>query len=154
MVRKTVPPHVEAAVLTALAKLPVDQFAGFLPSILRRFGAPSMRCFRRRRCDVHRPAISAAATLPILPDMGMLYHMKTTIDIADALLARAKRHAQRSGLPLRAVVEEGLRRVLAVDDAPTTYQLPDLSVGDARHDNPLESLSWPDLREEIYGGQR
>jgi hypothetical protein len=80
--------------------------------------------------------------------------MKTTIDIADALLARAKRHAQRAGVPLRAVVEEGIRRVLAADDAPPTYELPDLSVGDPLHENPLESLSWPDLRDEIYGGRR
>lgn len=96
----------------------------------------------------------AIASLPILVNMGMLYCMKTTIDIADALLARAKRHAHRAGVPLRAVVEEGLRRVLAAEDAPTPYQLPDLSVGDARHENPLESLSWPDLRDEIYGVRR
>lgn len=94
------------------------------------------------------------ASLPILSDMGRLYCMKTTIDIADALLARAKRHAQRSGIPLRAVVEEGIRRVLAAEDVPTPYQLPDLSVGDARDPNPLESMSWPDLRDEIYGGGR
>ncbi len=99
-------------------------------------------------------AAGVVACLPILLDMGRLYPMKTTIDIADALLARAKRHAQRSGVPLRAVVEEGIRRVLAAEDAPTAYQLPDLSVGDARHDNPLESMSWPDLRDEIYGGRR
>ena len=86
--------------------------------------------------------------------MGRLYYMKTTIDIADALLVRAKRHAQRAGVPLRAVVEEGIRRVLAAEDAPTTYRLPDLSVGNARDENPLESLSWPDLRDEIYGGRR
>ena len=94
------------------------------------------------------------ASLPILYSMGTLYCMKTTIDIADALLARAKRHAQRSGVPLRAVVEEGIRRVLAAEDAPTAYQLPDLSVGDARDANPLDSLSWPELRDEIYGGRR
>ncbi len=86
--------------------------------------------------------------------MGMLYCMKTTIDIADALLARAKRHAKRSGIPLRAVVEEGIRRVLAAEDAPTTYRLPDLSVGDARDENPLERMSWPDLRDAIYGDRR
>jgi len=80
--------------------------------------------------------------------------MKTTVDIADALLARAKHHAQRSGVTLRAVVEEGIRRVLASEDAPSPYELPDLSVGDARHANPLESMSWPDLRDEIYGARR
>ncbi|MCE2501774.1 MAG: hypothetical protein J4G13_13075 [Dehalococcoidia bacterium] len=33
--------------------------------------------------------------------------MKTTIDIQDELLARAKLHARQNGRPLRAVVEEG-----------------------------------------------
>ena len=35
--------------------------------------------------------------------------MKTTLDIHDELLARAKRHARATGRPLRAVVEDGLR---------------------------------------------
>ncbi len=77
--------------------------------------------------------------------------MKTTIDIADALLVRAKRHAQRSGVPLRAVVEEGLRRVLAAEEVQTAYQLPDLSVGKPGGVNPLETMSWADVRREIYG---
>ncbi len=68
-------------------------------------------------------------------------------------LARAKRHAQRSGQRLRAVVEEGIRRVLADKHAPTPYELPDLSVGNEREANPLEAMSWADLRDEIYGGR-
>lgn len=83
----------------------------------------------------------------------MLYRMKTTIEIADTLLARAKRHARKTGRPLRALVEEGIRRVLAAEDVPATYELPDLSVGKARGENPLEAMSWPDLRDEIYGGR-
>lgn len=79
--------------------------------------------------------------------------MKSTFDINDKLLARAKRHAQKAGKPLRALVEEGLRRVL--DDAPEArrYELPDLAVGSAGSPNPLEHLSWQDLRDEIYGGR-
>jgi hypothetical protein len=79
--------------------------------------------------------------------------MKTTVVIADALLERAKRHAKRTGRPLRALIEEGLQRVLATETQPTRYRLPDRSVGDARRPSPLETLSWQDLRQEIYGGR-
>ena len=33
--------------------------------------------------------------------------MKTTLDIHDELLLRAKRHAKETGRPLRALVEDG-----------------------------------------------
>ena len=77
--------------------------------------------------------------------------MKTTLEIQDELLARAKRHAQRTGRPLRAVVEEGLRQVLSASAPPRRYHLPDHSVGEAGGKDPLEALSWQDLREVIYG---
>lgn len=79
--------------------------------------------------------------------------MKTTVEIADALLARAKRQAKRTGRPLRALVEEGLRRVLADEPAQSAYELPDRSAGDPDAPNPLAALSWQDLRDEIYGGR-
>lgn len=79
--------------------------------------------------------------------------MKTTVEIQDALLERAKRHARRAGRPLRALIEDGLRRV--IDEPPTTapYRLPDRSVGDAGARNPLASFTWAELRDEIYGGR-
>jgi hypothetical protein len=79
--------------------------------------------------------------------------MKTTIDIADALLARAKRHARKLRRPLRALVEEGLRRVLDSPVEHAGYELPDCSVGRRGGPNPLEHYSWQDLRDEIYGGR-
>ena len=77
--------------------------------------------------------------------------MKTTLDIHDELLVRAKRHARRTGRPLRAVVEEGLRQVLARPPARPRYRLPDRSSGDPGAPDPLAEYSWPDLRETIYG---
>ncbi len=77
--------------------------------------------------------------------------MKTTIEIQDALLARARRHARRRGRPLRAVVEEGLRLVLSAPAARARYRLPDMSVGEPEGPDPLEAYSWQDLREMIYG---
>jgi hypothetical protein len=56
--------------------------------------------------------------------------MKTTIEISDALLGAAKTLAKQNRTSLRAVVEEGLRRILSdrqVRDTPT-FKLRDLSV--------------------------
>lgn len=77
--------------------------------------------------------------------------VKTTLDIRDELLARAKRHARATGRPLRAIVEEGLRQVLAATSARQRYRLPDLSTGNAGGADPLEAYSWQDLRAVIYG---
>jgi hypothetical protein len=79
--------------------------------------------------------------------------MKTTVEIQDALLERAKRHARRAGRPLRALIEEGIRRVIDEPSGPASYRLPDRSVGDADARNPLASYSWGELRDEIYGGR-
>jgi hypothetical protein len=79
--------------------------------------------------------------------------MKTTIEIADALLARAKRHARKTGKPLRALVEEGIRRVLEEQPPVRAHRLPDRSVGNPRGRNPMEEMTWQDLRDEIYGGR-
>ena len=76
--------------------------------------------------------------------------MKTTLDIHDELLERAKKHARATGRPLRAVVEEGLRQVLSTPSSPASYTLPDLRVGDPTAQDPLERYSWPELREMIY----
>ena len=77
--------------------------------------------------------------------------MKTTLDIHDELLARAKQYARQTGRPLRAVVEEGLRGVLSRPCSENRYRLDDLRVGDPDADDPLDRYSWPELREMIYG---
>ncbi len=41
----------------------------------------------------------------------MVTHMKTTIEIADTLLAEARQLAAREKTTLRSLVEEGLRRI-------------------------------------------
>jgi hypothetical protein len=77
--------------------------------------------------------------------------VKTTLDIQDALLERAKRYAMRAHRPPRKIVEEGLRRVISERSAQDAYELPDAAVGDPNGDDPLEALSWQDLRAEIHG---
>jgi hypothetical protein len=81
--------------------------------------------------------------------------VKTTLDIHDALLLRAKRLSKRTGKPLRALVEQGLELVLANEaTARPRYDIPECSVGRVGDVNPLASWSWHDLRDEIYGPGR
>ncbi len=79
--------------------------------------------------------------------------MKTTIEIHDDILIRAKRHAQKTGRSLRAVVEDGLRRALDSPPFQNRYALPDLRVGDPNSPDPLEGYAWPEVRELIYQGR-
>ena len=80
--------------------------------------------------------------------------MKTTLDIDDELLARARRHAANTGQSLEDVIEDGLRRVLSSvprSRSSEGYRLTDLSYGDPSAEFPLSAYSWPNLRELIYG---
>ncbi len=79
--------------------------------------------------------------------------MKTTVEVPDLLFERAKRLAKRTGRPMRALIEEGLRRVLEDEKPPARYRLPDRSVGEPGAPNPLEAMDWATLRSEIYGGR-
>lgn len=82
--------------------------------------------------------------------MGSIPFMKTTIDIHDDLLVRAKKRAKETGRPLRSVVEEGLRTVLSQAEPNVPYILEDCSVGQSNDPNPLEHCSWDELRDLIY----
>ena len=96
-----------------------------------------------RRCD---PDV-----LTITQRIGSVGIMKTTLDIHDELLTRAKQHAQETRRPLRAVVEEGLRLVLSKETRSERYVLPDRSYGGPGTHDPLASYTWPELRDIIYG---
>lgn len=77
--------------------------------------------------------------------------MKVTLELDDALLDRARRHATEAGLSLDALVEEGLRTVLPAPPPAGGYRLPDLSVGRPDDADPLGRYSSAELRDIIYG---
>lgn len=81
--------------------------------------------------------------------------MKTTIDIADALLVEVRQLAQREGVTVRSLVERGLRAVIAESAVKEThpFRLRDASVGgDGLHPD-LEEGDWERIRELAYEGR-
>lgn len=85
--------------------------------------------------------------------MGMVSHMKTTVEISDALLADARRIAQREGTTLRALIEEGLRSVLPRHHRTGTFTLKDASVEGEGLQPEVRGAGWEQLRDLAYGGR-
>jgi hypothetical protein len=79
--------------------------------------------------------------------------MKTTTEIADALLEDAKRVAARDGTTLRALIESGLRRELAARKRPLKFRLRKATVKGQELQEGAEGLSWDHVRELAYTGR-
>ncbi len=77
--------------------------------------------------------------------------MKTTVDIADDLLARAKALAMSRGTTLRDVIERGLRRELA--DTDTGYVLADATFTGSGLQAGIDEGDWSSMRELIFSGR-
>jgi Arc/MetJ family transcription regulator len=78
--------------------------------------------------------------------------MKTTIDIADALLTEAKSLAAKEGTTVRALVEEGLRAVLDRREAREGFRLRPAGF---RGDGLNEGISlehWSEVVRAVYRG--
>jgi hypothetical protein len=74
--------------------------------------------------------------------------MKTTLDLADALLNEAKTLARAQRTTLRSLVEEGLRHVLAQKRQATGYQIKDCSFMGASDPDAI-SANWATLRDTV-----
>jgi hypothetical protein len=77
--------------------------------------------------------------------------MKTTIDISDPLLAKARKLAAREGTTLRAIVERGLQQVLTEKRKP--YRMRDASVGGEGLRAGLADAGWDEIRRLAYEGR-
>jgi hypothetical protein len=79
--------------------------------------------------------------------------MKTTIDIADALLEEARLRAASDGTTLRALVETGLRVVLARGAAETPFRLRDASFRGRGVQPGIAEGDWDAVRDLGYEGR-
>ena len=80
-------------------------------------------------------------------------HMKTTIEISDDLLSRAKQLGRRQGKTLRAVVEDGLRQVLKRDTGTAARHVKPVVFRRGGLSKEFASAPWTALRDEIYRGR-
>ena len=83
----------------------------------------------------------------------MVLHMKTTVEIVDSLFDEAKRLAAEENTTVRALVEEGLRRVVEDRRANEPFTLRRVTFrGRGMRPNAGDG-SWDAIREMVYEGR-
>jgi mRNA-degrading endonuclease RelE of RelBE toxin-antitoxin system len=79
--------------------------------------------------------------------------MKTTVDIRDPLLKQAKRLPARERTTLRALVEEGLRRITTERQRSTPFKLRKVSFRGKGLQPRMAGASWQQIRDAAYEGR-
>jgi hypothetical protein len=100
--------------------------------------------------DVAR-RINPTCNTPIPPDM--VTHMKTTIELPDALFAEAKRVAEVRGITLKALIERALRDTLAMQRPEAPFRLQKHTFGGEGLNPELVDGSWDEIRARAYEGR-
>ena len=80
----------------------------------------------------------------------MYTHMKTTVEISDPLLGEARRAAVEEGTTVRALIEEGLRRVLRERVRRRPFRLRQVTFKGRGLQPSAGDGSWERLRAFIY----
>ena len=80
-------------------------------------------------------------------------NMKTTLDIPDPLLREARKIAVREGTTLRALVEQGLRKIIADRKAARRFRLRNASFGGKGLVEELRDADWNTIRDLAYEGR-
>ncbi len=83
----------------------------------------------------------------------MYTHMKTTVEISDALADQAKAVARREKTTLRALIEAGLRQVLRDRQRRSRFQLRDASFGGRGLQPEFRDGDWQRIRDATYEGR-
>lgn len=76
--------------------------------------------------------------------------MKTTIEIADSILSEARQLANREGTTLRALVEQGLRRVISERKQKQPFKWRPVISGGQGLRPELQDASWDEIRDLSY----
>ena len=84
--------------------------------------------------------------------MAQSGHMKTTIEISDPLLRRAKHIAHDQHQTLRSLVEEGLTRVIEEREQQHETKIQPVVFGGNGLTPEFENASWEVIRRAAYEG--
>ena len=80
--------------------------------------------------------------------------MKTTVDIADPILARSKELARRRHTTLRMLIEEGLARIIEENAGRARpFKLRKTRIGGGGFTPEFKEAGWDAVRNEIYKGR-
>jgi hypothetical protein len=79
--------------------------------------------------------------------------MKTTIEISDHLLRRAKQVAQREGRTLRELTEEGLEAALRARERHGAYRVKPVVMNGRGLSPEFQAAGWDRIREAAYQGR-
>ena len=79
--------------------------------------------------------------------------MKTTVEIPDSLLGEARKLASREGTTVRALVEEGLRRIIAERKQAGAFRLRKASFKGQGLQPGIAGAAWEQIRDMAYEGR-
>jgi hypothetical protein len=79
--------------------------------------------------------------------------VKTTVEISDTLLDRARQVAAREGVTLRALIERGLYRVICETTQVTPFKLRRASFRGSGLQSEWAEPSWEQMRDTVYTGR-
>lgn len=79
--------------------------------------------------------------------------MKTTIEIQDSLFKQARRYADARNMTMKALIEEGLRKVIAEKNKQPVFELRDGSVDGNGLTAEFRNAGWERIRDVIYEGR-
>ncbi len=80
-------------------------------------------------------------------------HMKTTVEIADALLNEVRRTAAREKTTVRALLEEGLRKLLDDRGRRNLFRLRNATFRGTGLQPGVAEAGWEGLRDLSYRGR-
>ncbi|MHC4873428.1 MAG: hypothetical protein ACYTFY_16410 [Planctomycetota bacterium] len=85
--------------------------------------------------------------------MGYINNMKTTIDIADNILLRAKKIAGKQNRTLKSLTEEGLSFILDMLESKQKTDINPVTFDGNGLQDEFADKKWSDIRDASYEGR-